>query len=100
MRQDYGYASNSYGDLVTAATFRRGFTDQVTAEAHVEAQAGGPAAVGLNGAWQMGEFGILSATMAAGGVDAMGWLAGFGFEHNGQRASLFARTQFASESFA
>ncbi len=100
MREDYGYASNAYGDLVAAATFRRGFTDQVTAEAHVEAQAGGPAAVGLNGAWQMGEFGILSATMAGGGVDAMGWLAGFGFEHNGQRSSLFARTQFASESFA
>ncbi len=100
MREDYGYASNAYGDLVAAATFRRGFTDQITAEAHAEAQAGGPAAVGLNGAWQMGEFGILSATMAAGGVDAMGWLAGFGFEHNGQRSSLFARTQFASESFA
>lgn len=100
MREDYGYASNAYGDLVAAATFRRGFTDQVTAEAHVEAQAGGPAAFGLNGAWQMGEIGILSATMAAGGVDAMGWLAGFGFERNGQRSSLFARTQFASESFA
>ena len=36
-----------------------------------------------------------------GGVDdELGWLAGVGFEHNGQRASLFARTQFASESFA
>ena len=100
MREDYGYASNAYGDLVAAATFRRGFTDQVTAEAHAEVQAGGPAAVGLNGALQMGEFGILSATMAVGGADAMGWLAGFGFEHNGQRSSLFARTQFASESFA
>jgi outer membrane usher protein len=100
MREDYGYASNAYGDLIAAATFRRGFTDQITAEAHLEAQAGGPAAVGLNGAWQMGGVGILSATMAAGGADAMGWLAGFGFEHNGQRSSLFARTQFASESFA
>ena len=48
----------------------------------------------------MGEFGILSGTMAAGGINAMGWLAGFGFEHNGRRSSLFARTQFASESFA
>ena len=99
-REDYGYSSNAYGDLVAAATFRRGFTDQLTAEAHAEMQAGGPAAVGLDGSWQAGQIGILSATLAAGGVDEMGWLAGFGFEHNGQRTSLFARTQFASESFA
>jgi len=100
LREEYGYASNAYGDLVAAATFRRGFTDQFTAEAHAEMQAGGPAAVGLNGAWQAGEFGIVSATMAVGGADDIGWLAGFGFEHNGRRTSLFARTQFASESFA
>ena len=100
MREDYGYASNAYGDLVGAATFRRGFSDQFTAEAHAEMQAGGPAALGLNGALQVGELGIVSATMAAGGTDAIGWLAGLGFEHNGQRSSLFARTQFASESFA
>lgn len=100
LREDYGIASNVYGDLVAAATYRRGFTDQFTAEAHAEMQAGGAAAVGLDAAWQAGTLGILSATLAAGGTDDMGWLAGFGFEHNGQRTSLFARSQFASESFA
>jgi outer membrane usher protein len=100
LREDYGYASNAYGDLVAAATFRRGFTDQFTAEAHAEMQAGGPAAVGLDGAWQAGRLGILSASLAVGGADETGWLAGFGYEHNGQRTSLFARSQFASESFA
>ena len=101
LREDYGYASNAYGDMAAAGTFRRGITDQFTAEAHAEMQVGGPAAVGLNGAWQAGKLGILSSTLAVGGVDdELGWLAGVGFEHNGQRASLFARTQFASESFA
>ncbi|MBK6351186.1 MAG: fimbrial biogenesis outer membrane usher protein [Proteobacteria bacterium] len=99
MREDYGYASN--------VVWRPG--DRGDVPAWLQRPGHGRGACGSAGRrtgggrpqWRVadGEFGILSATMAAGGADAIGWLAGFGFEHNGQRSSLFARTQFASESF-
>jgi outer membrane usher protein len=100
IREDYGLRSNAYGDLMMAGTFRRGFTDRVTAEVHAEAQAGGASAVGFNTAWQAGNLGILSLTVAGGGEDSYGLLGGAGFERNGQRVSVFARTLFASEAFA
>jgi outer membrane usher protein len=100
IREDYGLRSNAYGDLVFAGTFRRGFTDRVTAEVHAEAQADGAGALGFNAAWQAGTVGILSVTAAAGGEDDVGSLFGAGFERNGQRFSIFARTLLASEEFA
>lgn len=100
LRSDYGYRSNEYSGLVAAGTFRRGLTDQLTAEVHAEIEADGPAAAGANASWQAGSIGILSGTLAVGGDDETGWLAGVGFERNGQRANLFARTQYASETFA
>ena len=101
LRENYGYESNDYGDLLAAATFRRGFTDRFTAEAHAEVQADGGSAFGLEGAWQVGRFAIVTASAAAGGDDdGTGWLAGLGVEHDRGRLSLFARSQFASEEFA
>lgn len=101
LRQDYGYQSADYGDPMAAATFRRGFTDRFTAEAHAEVQVDGAAALGLEGAWQLGRFAIVTATAAAGGDDeGTGWLAGLGLEHDGRHLSVFARSQFASETFA
>jgi outer membrane usher protein len=100
IREDYGLRSNAYGDFVLAGTFRRGFTDRVTAEVHAEAQAGGASALGFNAAWQAGTVGILSVTAAMGGENDVGSLFGAGFERNGQRFSIFARTLLASEDFA
>jgi len=100
IRSDYGLRSNDYGDLVLAGTYRRGFSDQVTAEVHAESQAGGASAAGVDAALKIGSAGIVSLTAAAGGDDAFGWLGGIGFERNGGRMSVFARTQFASEDFA
>jgi outer membrane usher protein len=100
IREDYGRRSNAYGDFVVAGTFRRGFTDEFTAEVHAEGQADGALAAGVNVAAQIGHAGIASATVAAGGEDSVGWLAGLGFERNSGRLSVFARAQFASEDFA
>ncbi len=100
LRDDYGYGNGDYGDPMAAATFRRGFSDRFTGEAHAEVQVGGGAALGVDGAWEIGDLGIVTATAAAGGEDAVGWLAGVGVEHNGGGFSLFARSQFASRSFA
>ena len=103
IRQDYAAKSNGYGNAVGAATYRHGVTDHFTAEVHGEAQGNGAAASGVSGAVQLGTLGIVSATGAVGGDgkgDGPGWLAGFGFESNGQRLSLYARTLYASESFA
>ena len=100
IREDYALSSNSYGDLVLAGTFRRGITDQFTAEVHAESQAGGASAAGLDTALQVGTLGIFTLTGAAGGDDDLGWLAGAGFERNGALVSVFARTRFTSEEFA
>lgn len=100
IRSDYGLRSNGYGDLVMAGTYRRGFSDQFTAEVHAESQAGGATAAGVDAAWRIGNIGILSLTAAAGGDDDLGWLGGAGFERNGRQFSVFMRTQFASAAFA
>lgn len=101
IREDYGRRSSRYGDLVGAATLRRGLTDRLTAELHAEAQVDGPAAAGIDAALRLGTVGILSATAASGmNDDGNGWLAGIGFERSGPRLSAFARTQYAAEGFA
>jgi outer membrane usher protein len=100
IREDYGLRSNAYGDFVVAGTFRRGLNDRVTTEVHFEGQADGASALGFNAAWQAGSAGIVSLTAAAGGEDEFGSLIGAGFERNGRRVSVFARTLFASEDFA
>jgi outer membrane usher protein len=100
IREDYGLRSNVYGDLVFAATFRRGLTDRFTAELHAEGEADGPRALGVDTALQIGTVGILSLTTAAGGEDELGWLAGIGFERSARRVSVLARTQYTTETFA
>jgi outer membrane usher protein len=100
IREDYATVSNAYGDLVAAGTFRRGITDGFTAEVHAEGEQGGAVALGFDTALQVGSLGIVSLTGAAGGEDRVGWLGGIGFERNASRFSLFARTQFTSETFA
>jgi len=101
IREDYGIRSNAYGDMVAAGTWRQGVNDRFTAEFHGEAQADGVVALGSDGAFQLGALGVLSSTLAVGGdSDGTGWLWGLGFEHAGERFSLFGRGRFASESFA
>jgi outer membrane usher protein len=101
VRRDYAERSNDYGNMVGAATFRRGLSDTVTAGAHVEAQSRGAAAAGVDGAVQVGNLGIVSGSAAAGGDGkGVGWLGGLGFERSGSRMSLYAQGLYASEDFS
>ncbi len=100
IREDYTISSNSYGNAVVAGTFRRGFTDRFTAEVHAEGQQHGASALGFDTASQIGTLGIVSLTGAVGGDGKLGWLGGVGFERNGPRLSVFARTRYTTSDFA
>jgi outer membrane usher protein len=101
IRRNYAKRSNDYANFVGAATYSRGVTDSLTAGAHAEAQSGGAAAAGVDGALQVGTLGIVSGTAAAGGDrSSRGWLGGLGFERSGPRVSLYARGLYASQGFA
>ena len=100
IREDYSSRSNEYGDVIAAATFRRGFTDRFTAEVHAEGQQGGASALGSDASLQVGTLGIVSLTAAIGGEDGYGWLGGIGIERNGPHLSVFARTRYSSADFA
>jgi outer membrane usher protein len=100
IREDYGERSFAYGDVLGVASYRRGITDTLTAGARAEAQANGIYALGADAAWQAGFAGIVNAQIAAGGDSSgTGFLAGLGVEHNGDRYSAYAQTQYASRAF-
>jgi outer membrane usher protein len=101
IRQDYGSSSSAYGDVLGAATIRRGLNDTVTAGLHAEAQRHGSYAVGVDAALQAGLLGIVTAQAATGGdADDSGWLAGLGVEHNGPHLTAYLQTQFTSRTFS
>ena len=101
VRQDYGSSSFDYGDLLGAATIRRGINDTLTAGLHAEAQMQGSYALGADVALQAGTLGIVTAQAATGGDnDDSGWLAGVGVEHNGPRLTAYLQTRFTSQAFS
>ena len=101
LREDYGVRSFGYGDAVGTASWRRGYTDAVTAGARIEGQADGTAALGTDLAWQAGRIGIVTAQAAAsrGEHGASGYLAGLGLEYGGQRFSAHAHAQATTREF-
>ena len=101
LRDDYGLESFGYGDALGSATWRRGFTAELTAGARVEAQADGTIAFGSDAAWQAGRLGIVTAQAAASSAadGSTGYLAGFGVEHGGERLSLHAHAVATSPGF-
>jgi len=100
IREDYAMRSNAYGDFMMAGTFRRGFTDRVTAEVHAEGEWGGARAAGVDAALQVGTLGVATLTAAAGGENDVGWLGGVGLQRSGMRFTVFAQTRFMSEDFS
>jgi len=101
LRENFAVDSNRYGDVMTAATWRRGLTDDLTGEVHLESQAEGTTATGLDTSWRIGRIGIVNATLAGShSRRGSGWLTGTGFDHSGPRFSFFTRLRFASEDFA
>jgi outer membrane usher protein len=100
IREDYARRSNEYGNLVVSGTFRRGISDDFTAEVHAEGRSGGAHAAGIDAALRVGTFGVATLTTALGGDGGSGWLGGVGFEHDGSRLSTFVQTRYTSEDFA
>jgi len=100
VRENYTTSSNDYGDFVAAATYRRGLSDEVTAEVHAEGEAGGSHAIGFDTAIQVGDLGVTSLTTAFGGDGRLGWLGGVGFERSSTYLDVFAEVRYASDEFA
>ena len=61
IRSDYGLPQQRLRRLRAAGTYRRGFSDSVTAEVHAEGQAGGASAAGVDTALKIGSAGIVLA---------------------------------------
>jgi outer membrane usher protein len=97
VRENYALASDDYGPLLGAATYRRGLTASLTAELHGEYLNGGPHAVGFNVASGVAQLGVLNLTAAIGGAPgSSGTLLGASLEHQGRIFSLTAGTSVAS----
>jgi len=98
-RDNFGIDSNDYGPALASATFRRGMTDQLTAEVHGEAMrdlfVGGAGASYL---WN--EIGVFSGALAgSGGAGNAGGLASVGFQRLTSTVSLTAAGAWSSRNF-
>ena len=100
VRRDYTTASAHYGELMGTASYRRGFNDALTLEAHAEFLEHKAHAAGAAGAVALRHFAVLNFTAAAGGGPGVsGSLYGFGFERQGHRISVAASTSVASDGY-
>ena len=100
IREDYALASAHYGPLVGTASYRRGLTDMLTLAGHGEFLKGDAHALGLDVAAGVGRWGIVTATLAAGGDSSgRGALSGVGVEHRQRDSSFVFNTTYASTGF-
>ncbi len=100
IRNDYAIASNHYGPLMGAATYRRGLTDDLTVEGHAEFLRGDAHAAGIQVASRADTFGILTVTLAGGGdANGHGALMGIGFERRERQVSAVLSTSFATDGY-
>ena len=98
-RNDFALSSNHYGGALGAATYRRGFTDRLTAEARAEFDDASRVA-GAAAAWRVGNLGVLNATGALSHSDqGAGRLLGYGLEHNGRWFSAGLQSTVTSSGF-
>lgn len=88
VRRGYGGPDSHYEDPAASATWRYGFNDALTLEAHGEATRGSSVAGG-GALWRLGELGVVSGALAAsGGAGRRGALASVGAERQTRRWSL------------
>jgi outer membrane usher protein len=100
VRRDYTSASAHYGELMGTGSYRRGFSDSLTLEAHAEFLEHKAQAAGAAGAVSLGHFAVVNFTAAAGGgPGTSGSLYGFGIERQGHRISFAASTSVASDGY-
>jgi len=98
-RQNFAVSSDTYGGGIGAATWRKGFTDALTAEVRAEATADSRDA-GASAAYRLGSFGVVNGTVAASTSNAgTGELYGYGLEHIAQRYSIAVQTVQTTEDF-
>jgi len=100
VRRDYTSASAHYGETMGTGSFRHGFNDSLTLEAHAEFLDNKAHAAGAAGAVALGHLAVLNFTAAAGGgPGTSGSLYGIGLERQGARLSFAASTAVASEGY-
>jgi outer membrane usher protein len=97
LREDFGLASNEYGDFLVAGVLRRGLSDVLTIEGRVEGTADvqtGGASLALG----IGRYGVTSASLAFSDADTSGALWQIGHEYRGRLYRAQLRLQ-GSNSF-
>ncbi|TWB30754.1 fimbria/pilus outer membrane usher protein [Nitrospirillum bahiense] len=96
VRRDWGLQSNNYGRLTGSATYRRGLSNAVTVEGHVEG-AGGLAMGGIGAAVNVADFGVL--TLSAAGSAGNGAQFSAGFQRMGEDISFNASITRANQGY-
>lgn len=99
IRKDFGIASAHYGPLFTAATLRRGFTNQLTGEGHVELQLD-QQSLGLGASYMQPRIGVITTALAGSQSQSdWGYLALLQLDRQMPRLSYGARLQMAGRQF-
>ena len=89
LREDFGHASNEYGEFLLAGVLRRGLSDVLTIEGRIEGTATVKSA-GASIARAVGRYGVTSAAVAVSDSATTGTLWHLGHEYQGRvyRANL------------
>lgn len=98
-RFNFGLQSWSYGPPFLQGTWRHGFSDRLTVEAHTEATSLFQVS-GVAGTVLLSNAGTLNAGLAQSvGYAGYGRMAQLGYEYSDRRFSIFAQAQAADPSF-
>ena len=98
MREDYGLASDGYGEKLVAASFRRGISDRLTLGGQTQMSETEQVA-GASMALSVGSIGLTTASLARSSADSGGSLWQVGHQYHGQRFRVDVRIQGTSEHF-
>lgn len=99
-RRNFALRDHDYGQVLAAATWRRGLTARLTVEAHGEYLRGGPRALGVDLAAGIADFGIAQVTAAVGGGGGgTGARFGIGFERSARGISLALRSEWSGDAY-
>jgi outer membrane usher protein len=99
VRDNFGIESNDYGTLIGSGNFRRGFSDSLTGELHLEATQG-QATAGAGGDFLLGQLGTASVFVALShSSSGQGGLLMVSFDRQSESWGMGARTQFNTRAF-
>ncbi|MGB6605852.1 MAG: fimbria/pilus outer membrane usher protein [Steroidobacteraceae bacterium] len=112
LRENYGLASDDYGPLLASGTWRHGFTELLTGEAHAEWLRDGPQAAGIDIAQALDHWAVVTLDLAEGGQPANAGVLGgppqlsssgtyeaLGIQHADAQFSFLLQAQHASAGF-